>query len=153
MTISIAPVTFSPAINVALSEILVEAVAHGGSVGFLYPVPLETAAAFWRQSLDAAERGERTVLGAFDDEALVATVTLLLNLPPNQPHRAEIAKMMTRLSHRRRGIAGKLLRAAEQLAIEGGRSLLVLIPQWRMAPPGCTRAPAINSQASSRITR
>jgi ribosomal protein S18 acetylase RimI-like enzyme len=51
---------------------------------------------------------------------------LLLSLPPNQPHRAEIAKMMTRLSHRHRGIASALMRAAEKLAIERGRTLLVL---------------------------
>ncbi|MFN5717081.1 MAG: GNAT family N-acetyltransferase, partial [Bradyrhizobium sp.] len=57
---------------------------------------------------------------------LVATVTLLLKLPPNQPHRAEIAKMMTRLTHRNRGVATALLRAAEQLAIAHGRTLLVL---------------------------
>jgi ribosomal protein S18 acetylase RimI-like enzyme len=53
-------------------------------------------------------------------------VTLLLDLPPNQPHRAEIAKMMTRLSHRHRGIATTLLRTTEQMARERGRSLLVL---------------------------
>ena len=73
-----------------------------------------------------ADRGERIVLGAFDRENLIATVTLLLALPPNQPHRAEIAKMMTRLSHRHRGIATALLREAERLARERGRWLLVL---------------------------
>jgi ribosomal protein S18 acetylase RimI-like enzyme len=56
----------------------------------------------------------------------VATVTLLLDLPPNQPHRAEIAKMMTRVSHRGLGIATALLRAAEAAAMARGRSLLVL---------------------------
>ena len=66
------------------------------------------------------------VLGAFDGENVVATVTLLLGLPPNQPHRAEIAKMMTKVSHRHRGIATALMRAAEKLAIERGRTLLVL---------------------------
>ena len=57
---------------------------------------------------------------------LIGTVTLLLNLPPNQPHRAEIAKMMTRVSHRHRGIATALLREAERMAIARGRWLLVL---------------------------
>ena len=57
---------------------------------------------------------------------MVATVTLLLDLPPNQPHRAEIAKMMTKVSHRHRGIATALMRAAEKMAIERGRTLLVL---------------------------
>jgi ribosomal protein S18 acetylase RimI-like enzyme len=95
-------------------------------VSFMHPLPLETARAFWRDSLASAARGERIVLGAFDGEDLVATVTLLLDLPPNQPHRAEIAKMMTKLSHRHRGIAIALMRAAERMAIERGRTLLVL---------------------------
>jgi ribosomal protein S18 acetylase RimI-like enzyme len=86
----------------------------------------ESAEAFWRDALAAADRGERIVLGAFDGKDLIGTVTLLLNLPPNQPHRAEIAKMMTRVSHRHRGIATALLREAERLAIERGRWLLVL---------------------------
>jgi ribosomal protein S18 acetylase RimI-like enzyme len=124
--IAIAALTDRPNIRNALNELLVETVASGGSVSFMHPLALATADAFWRDALASAGRGERIVLGAFDGESLVATVTLLLGLPPNQPHRAEIAKMMTRLSHRHRGIATALMRAAEQMAIERGRSLLVL---------------------------
>jgi ribosomal protein S18 acetylase RimI-like enzyme len=123
---TIAPLTDLPHIRRALSELLMETVANGGSVSFMHPLPLETADAFWQDSLAAAARGDRIVLGAFDRESLVATVTLLLGLPPNQPHRAEIAKMMTRLSHRHRGVATALLDVAERLAIERGRTLLVL---------------------------
>jgi ribosomal protein S18 acetylase RimI-like enzyme len=126
MAITITALTSSPRINGALSEILVETVAGGGSVSFIHPLPLEAAAEFWRNALASAERDERIVLGAFDGETLAGTVTLQLSLPANQPHRAEIAKMMTRPSHRRRGIASALLRAAEQMAIERGRTLLVL---------------------------
>jgi ribosomal protein S18 acetylase RimI-like enzyme len=89
-------------------------------------LPLETADTFWRDSLAAAARGDRVVLGAFDGKTVVATVTLLLGLPPNQPHRAEIAKMMTKASHRHRGIASRLMHAAEQMAIDHRRTLLVL---------------------------
>jgi ribosomal protein S18 acetylase RimI-like enzyme len=124
--LAIAPLTDLPHVRNALSELLVETVASGGSVSFMHPLPLEVADAFWRDSLAAAARGERIVLGAFDDDHLVATVTLLLNLPPNQPHRAEIAKLMTKLSHRRRGIASALMRAAEKMALERDRTLLVL---------------------------
>jgi hypothetical protein len=124
--ITISPLTDLPQIRAALSELLVETVANGGSVSFMHPLPLEEADAFWRESLASAARGERIVLGAFDGVELVATVTLLLNLPPNQPHRAEIAKMMTRVSRRHRGIATALMRAAEKLAHERGRALLVL---------------------------
>lgn len=122
----IRPLHDTPPIRRALAELLVETVAAGGSVSFMHPLPLATAESFWEDSLAAASRGERIVLGAFDDETPIATVTLLLNLPPNQPHRAEIAKMMTRTSHRQRGIATALLHEAERLAVERGRTLLVL---------------------------
>ena len=124
--IAIAPLSDLPLIRRALSELLVETVASGGSVSFMHPLPVETADAFWRDALALAARGDRIVLGAFDGESLVATVTLLLGPPPNQPHRAEIAKMMTKVSYRHRGIARALMRAAEEMAIERGRSLLVL---------------------------
>jgi len=124
--IKIVPLTASPDNRAALSEILVEAVASGGSVSFMQPLAIETADNFWLMSLASADRKERVVLGAFDGESLVGSVTLLLDLPPNQPHRAEIAKMMTRISHRGRGVAKALMGAAERMAIERGRTLLVL---------------------------
>ena len=116
----------SPEICAALSDMLIETVAKGGSVSFMHPLSLQSAETFWRDALASADRGERVVLGAFDGEELIGTVTLLLNLPPNQPHRAEIAKMMTRISHRHRGIATALLREAERIAIARDRWLLVL---------------------------
>jgi len=124
--VRIAPLTDQPHVRRALSELLVETVAHGGSVSFMHPLPLEAAETFWRESLASAARGERVVLGAFDGESVVATVTLLLNLPPNQQHRAEIAKMMTAVGYRKRGIASALLREAERIAGARGRTLLVL---------------------------
>ncbi|HMM92052.1 GNAT family N-acetyltransferase [Bradyrhizobium sp.] len=116
----------SPEVCAVLGEILIETVANGGSVSFMHPLSREAAETFWSKSLDAAERGERIVLGAFDGDKLIGTVTLLLDLPANQPHRAEIAKMMTRVSHRGRGIATALLREAERLAVAHQRWLLVL---------------------------
>jgi ribosomal protein S18 acetylase RimI-like enzyme len=124
--IRIAPLDDSPRIRGALSEILVEVVANGGSVSFMHPLAFEAADTFWEGSLAAAARGERVVLGAFDGDRLVGTVTLLLNCPPNQPHRAEVAKLMTRMSHRGRGVAKALMRAAERIAVERARTLLVL---------------------------
>ena len=126
MPITIAPLGQSPVIGEMLADLLVETVASGGSVSFMHPLARATAEAFWLGSLAAAERGERIVFGAWEGDGLVGTVTLLLDLPENQPHRAEIAKMMTRVSHRGRGIATALLHAAEAVAIEKGRTLLVL---------------------------
>ena len=109
-----------------LADLLIETVAAGGSVSFMHPLAPEAASAFWEKSLAAAARGERAVLGAWHGEVLVGTVTLLLDCPPNQPHRAEIAKLMTRVDHRGRGVGTLLMRAAESLAVEKGRTLLVL---------------------------
>ncbi len=116
----------APATIATLADLLIETVAAGGSVSFMHPLAPEAAAAFWENALAAAARGERIVLGAFEGEKLVGTVTLLLDCPPNQPHRAEIAKMMTRVSFRGRGVGTALVRTAERLAIERGRSLLTL---------------------------
>ncbi|WP_208420118.1 GNAT family N-acetyltransferase [Paraflavitalea devenefica] len=118
--------TNQPPVVAALAELIIETVAHGGSVSFMHPLAPEAATAFWTASLAAADRGERIVLGAFDGDLLVGTVTLLLDCPPNQPHRGEIAKMMTRVSYRGRGIARSLMEVAEQLAIDNGRTLLTL---------------------------
>jgi ribosomal protein S18 acetylase RimI-like enzyme len=116
----------SPDIRLWLSEILIETVANGGSVSFMHPLQPAAADAFWDGALAAAGRDERIILGAWDGDILAGTVTLLLDCPPNQPHRAEIAKMMTRRSHRGRGIAKALMRRAEEIAVKRKRTLLVL---------------------------
>jgi ribosomal protein S18 acetylase RimI-like enzyme len=125
-SIRISALAAGPAVITALSEILVEAVAQGGSVSFMHPLAAESADGFWTESLARAESGGRVVLGAWDDNLLVGTVTLDLATPPNQPHRAEIAKLMTRVSHRGRGIARRLMIEAERIAVERGRTLLNL---------------------------
>ena len=124
--VNILPLRSSPEVISALTDILVEVVADGASVSFMHPLAPEVAAAFWTKSLAAADAGERVVLGAMEDGVLVGTVTLHLDCPPNQPHRGEIAKMMTCLSRRRRGIARALMLEAERIARQRGRTLLTL---------------------------
>ena len=92
---AIKPLTASPPTLDALADILVETVAAGGSLHFLHPLALADARGFWEKALAAASRGARIVLGAYDGVRLISTVSLLLDTPPNQPHRAEIGKMMT----------------------------------------------------------
>ena len=125
--LDIRPLHSEPPVIAALADLLVETVANGGSVSFMHPLAPEVASDFWARSLAAADAGGRVVLGAFDEDGqLVATVTLHLDCPPNQPHRGEIAKMMTRVSHRGRGIARALMIEAERIACERGRTLLTL---------------------------
>jgi ribosomal protein S18 acetylase RimI-like enzyme len=126
LTLDIVDLRSSPESVAALAEVLVEAVANGASVSFMHPLEQETAAAFWTRSLAEADAGRRVVLGAMEDGQLVGTVTLHLDCPPNQPHRGEIAKLITRTSHRRRGIARALMLEAERIAGERGRTLLTL---------------------------
>lgn len=124
--IDIRPLAATPALVGTLAALLSEVVAQGGSVGFMHPLAGPEARSFWVRALQAAADGQRIVFGAFDGDALVATVSLLLDCPPNQPHRAEIAKMMTVPHCRGRGIAAALLRATEAAAEERGKTLLVL---------------------------
>lgn len=109
-----------------LAVLLSDTVASGGSVGFMHPLSLARAKDFWTKSLADMRNGGRIVLGAFYGDTLAATVSLVLAFPENQPHRAEIAKMMTAVRYRGRGVARALMQAAETLARENGKTHLVL---------------------------
>jgi len=92
----------------------------------MHPVSQTSARDFWEGSFAAAARNERVILGVVEGHTLLGTVTLLLAFPENQPHRCEIAKMMTHPEHRNRGVASQLLQEAERLAAEHGKTLIVL---------------------------
>jgi len=109
-----------------LSEVLVDCVAGGASVSFMLPMTHAKADAFWKHSAAAAARGERLIIAAELNGEIVGTVTVILSLPENQPHRGEVAKMLVHRRARRRGIGAALLDAAEHCARAAGRSLLVL---------------------------
>ena len=112
----------------ALADVLIDCVEGGASIGFMLPLQPDRAQAYWAKALDSAERGERVVLVAeeLDTGAIVGTVQVILTAPENQPHRGEVAKMLVRRNARRRGIAEALMRAAEEAALEAGKTLLVL---------------------------
>jgi GNAT superfamily N-acetyltransferase len=126
MTLRIEPLAASEAVVEALASLLIEATANGASMSFMHPLPQETALAFWQAALASAQAGGRTVLGAWEGDRLVGSVTVIFDLPPNQPHRAEIAKMVVALDCRRRGLGAALMAAAEAVAQARGRTLLVL---------------------------
>jgi GNAT superfamily N-acetyltransferase len=109
-----------------LAGVLVDCVDGGASVSFMRPLSQAKAQAFWRGVADAVARGERALLVAEDVTGIVGTVQLVLDLPENQPHRAELSKMIVHRRARRRGVGAALLHAAEETARDCGRSLLVL---------------------------
>ena len=107
----------------ALADLLVDVVAADGSVGFRHPLAPDIALDYWRTAL--ADPG-RLVFGARLNGELVGTVTLFLATPDNQPHRAELWKMLVAPRARRQGVADALLKRAESAAVTAGRTLLVL---------------------------
>jgi GNAT superfamily N-acetyltransferase len=109
-----------------LAELLIDCVDGGASVSFLHPLPTIKALAFWRGVAQAVDRGERALLLAEDAAGIVGTVQLVLEQPENQPHRADLAKMLVHRRARRRGLGAALICAAEELARQCGKSLLVL---------------------------
>lgn len=111
-----------------LADVLIDCVEGGASVGFLLPITRDRALAFWRTALAAADRGDRLVLVAEDSDSgrIVGTVQLVLALPENQPHRADLAKMQVHRRARRRGLGAALVQAAEAAARRAGKTLLVL---------------------------
>ncbi|HYW50596.1 MAG TPA: GNAT family N-acetyltransferase [Gemmatimonadaceae bacterium] len=109
-----------------LADVLVDCVEGGASVSFMLPLTHDRAAAFWRQVSSGVAAGERALLVAEDAHGICGTVQLILQQPENQLHRADLAKMLVHRRARRQGIAEALLVAADTLARNCGRSLLVL---------------------------
>lgn len=109
-----------------LARVLADCVAGGASVSYLAPFSHEQARAAFEAVAAEVEQSRRLLLGAFAEGELVGTVQVILALPPNQPHRAEIAKLLVHRSARRRGIAQVLMEHAESEARAEGKTLLVL---------------------------
>jgi GNAT superfamily N-acetyltransferase len=109
-----------------LADVLVDCVEGGASVSFMLPLTRERASGFWRRVGEGVARGDRLLLVAEDAQGIVGTVQLLLEMPENQPHRAEVAKMLVHRRARRQGLGALLMQAAEQLGRERGKTLLVL---------------------------
>jgi len=109
-----------------LASVLRDCVEGGASVSYMAPFSDEDARSAFDGFVREAEQGRRLIVAAFDDDELVGTVQVILTLPPNQPHRGEIAKLLVRRSARRQGIARRLMERAEAEAIAEGKTLLVL---------------------------
>jgi ribosomal protein S18 acetylase RimI-like enzyme len=109
-----------------LAVVLIDCVEDGASVSFMHPLSLDRATVFWRRVAEDLTVGHRALLVAEDAHGICGTVQLLLNLPENQPHRADVTKMLVHRRARRQGLGAALMRAAEVTARQSGKTLLVL---------------------------
>lgn len=118
-----------------LCEVLRDCVEGGASVSFLSPLSMQRAEAFWQKVASDVARGDRALFIARDGSGIQGTVQLILAMTENQPHRAEVAKLLVHRRARRRGIAEALMLAAEREAASVGKTLLTL----DTATPGAAR--------------
>jgi GNAT superfamily N-acetyltransferase len=108
------------------AAVLADCVEGGASVGYLSPFSHEQARRVYEEYADEVEHGRRLLLAAFAGGTLVGTAQLVFPTHPNQPHRADVARVLVHRSARRRGIARRLMEEIERQALADGRTLLVL---------------------------
>jgi len=117
----------SPRELAGLCNVLIDCVEGGASVNFMWPMTRAKAENYWRGVAESLERGERALVVAEDERGeFLGTAQAVWAPQENQPHRADITKMLVRQSARRHGVGGLVLAAAERAALEAGRTLLVL---------------------------
>jgi GNAT superfamily N-acetyltransferase len=110
-----------------LAAVLRDCVEGGASVGFMLPLAEGRCEAFWRRVAEGVVAGERHLFAAEDEAGRICgTVSLVIDMPDNQPHRADVSKMLVHRRARRRGVAERLLNTLEAKARELGRTTLVL---------------------------
>jgi ribosomal protein S18 acetylase RimI-like enzyme len=111
----------------SLGTLMHACVHHGASIGYVLPFSAADGEAFWREKvLPNVESGGRLLLVARQDDEVVGSVQLDYDTPPNQPHRAEVRKLLVQPEFRRLGIARMLMRELERRAGKLGRTLLTL---------------------------
>jgi GNAT superfamily N-acetyltransferase len=109
-----------------LAGVLMDCVEGGASVSFMAPLTRDRATAFWTRVAQSVNGGLRALIVAEDSSGICGTVQLIFDLPENQPHRADVAKMLVHRRARRQGVAAALMRMAEATALECGKTILVL---------------------------
>lgn len=117
---------FDNALN-DLADILHGCVHTGASIGFVLPFSKDDSRAYWQNSVRPALRtGSLDLLVAYDGGRILGTVQLIPAQMPNQPHRADVAKLLVHRDARRRGLGRALMQALQTRAVELGKTLLVL---------------------------
>ena len=109
-----------------LATVLMDCVDGGASVSFMAPLSRAKAEAFWARVADSVEHGATDLLVARDASGIVGTVQLQKAMPENQPHRADVAKLLVHRRARRQGIGRALMGELDRVAAAAGKTLLVL---------------------------
>jgi GNAT superfamily N-acetyltransferase len=109
-----------------LCDVLIDCVEGGASVSFMLPMTRAKAQGYWRTVAASLARGDRAVVVAEDARGIMGTAQVIWAEPENQPHRADVAKMLVHRRARRLGVGAAILCAAERAAADAGRTLLVL---------------------------
>ncbi len=109
-----------------LACVLIDCVQGGASVHFMPPLAESIAIAFFEKVLEDVRQGNRVLLAAFNDAKLIGTVQVIIGMPPNQPHRAEVAKLLVHRAARHQGVGALLMEHAEHVSRLNGKTLLVL---------------------------
>ena len=109
-----------------LSDVLIDCVHGGASVSFMAPLTRERADAFWNGIADSIDRRDRILIVADIDNIIAGTVVVIIGQPENQPHRADLSKMLVHRRVRERGLGQRLMQAAEAAALDAGKTLMVL---------------------------
>jgi GNAT superfamily N-acetyltransferase len=110
----------------ALAAVLLDCVQGGASVSFMSSLTKAEAESFFEKVVEGVQKGERILLAAFRDSQLVGTVQIILATPPNQPHRADVAKLLVLRSARKQGVGARLMESVDEASRQAGKTLLVL---------------------------
>ena len=110
----------------ALADVLLDCVQGGASVGFMASLSKADAQSFFQNVLEQVQKGNRILLAAFIDSKLVGIIQIVTATPRNQPHRADVAKLLVLRSARRQGVGRLLVKHVEETARLVGKTLLVL---------------------------
>jgi len=110
----------------ALADCLIDCVEGGASVGFMAPLSKADAVVFFENVLAGVQKAERILLAAFEQSKLVGTVQVVVSMPPNQLHRADVAKLLVVRAARGNGVGSRLMEQAEEVSRLAGKTLLVL---------------------------
>ena len=109
-----------------LAQVLLDCVEGGASVSFMASLSKAEAESFFEKVLEGVQQGDRILLAAFVDSELIGTVQILTATPPNQPHRADVARLLVLRSARGQGVGARLMEHAEEAGRLAGKTLLVL---------------------------